>query len=183
VKAVATLGVVALALLVGCGGGGGEGGKAVAHVRGEAITKKQLDALVDHFRKEAQREGRPFPKEGTAVFEQTRSQLLRQLVYWLELKQGAKRLGVTVTESEIAHRLPPPGSGEEQGPAGGDTYAHDAVEAQLLLEHIYAKVTRGVGGATPAERSARRNRKMSAFLSRLRRETKVRYEPGYAPGP
>ena len=32
------------------------------------------------------------------------------------------------------------------------------------------------------ERSARRNEKLAAYLARLQRETKVRYEPGYAPG-
>lgn len=180
-RQLAALGV-ALALLAGCGGGGGDGGEAVAHVGGDAITKSRLDAVVDHFRAEAQREGKPFPEEGTTAFEQARNQLLGLLVYRMELKQAAERLGVTVTESEIAERLPPQGSGEEQEPASGDTYAHDAVEAQLLLERISARITRGVGGATAAERSARRNRKLAAFLSRLRRETKVRYEPGYAPG-
>ena len=33
------------------------------------------------------------------------------------------------------------------------------------------------------ELSARRNQAMAAFLARLKRETKVRYEPGYEPGP
>ena len=37
-------------------------------------------------------------------------------------------------------------------------------------------------GKTQAERSARRNQAMAAFVARLQRETKVRYEPGYAPG-
>ena len=37
-------------------------------------------------------------------------------------------------------------------------------------------------GSTEAQRSARRNRRMAEFVARLERETKVRYEPGYAPG-
>jgi hypothetical protein len=56
----AQIAVVALtaALLAGCGG---DGNKTVAHVGGEAITQKQLDAVVAHFRAEAQREGKSFP--------------------------------------------------------------------------------------------------------------------------
>jgi len=53
----AALGFACLALLAGCGGGGG-GSKTVAHVGGDAITQQQLDTLVDHFRREAQQEGK-----------------------------------------------------------------------------------------------------------------------------
>lgn len=179
-----TLAAAALcaALLAGCGGGGGDGGKAVARVGDETITQKQLDALVAHFRKEFQLEGRSFPKDGTRPFEQTRNELLRLLVYRVELKQAASRLGVEADANEIGKRLAASPGGEQEGNPGGDTFARDSVEAQLLTEGIFTKVTRGVTGATPAETSARRNRKMSAFLARLHRETKVRYEPGYAPG-
>ena len=75
-----------------------------------------------------------------------------------------------------------PAGGEEEGDANGDTYARDTVEAELLKEGIAAKVTRGVTGKTLAERSARRNAALATYLARLQRETKVRYEPGYAPG-
>jgi hypothetical protein len=51
-----------------------------------------------------------------------------------------------------------------------------------LPEGIAAKVTRRVGGKTAAERAARRNRALAAYLARFQRETKVRYEPGFAPG-
>jgi hypothetical protein len=40
-----------------------------------------------------------------------------------------------------------------------------------------------VQGSDQAELSARRNAKWTDFLARLQRETKVRYEPGYEPGP
>jgi hypothetical protein len=179
---VRTLAAAALcaALLAGCGGSG-DGGKAVAHVGGEAITRKQIDAVVAHFRREFQLEGRSFPKEGTRAFEQTRNELLRLLVYRVELGQAARRLGVEADANEIGKRLAA-GGGEQEGNSGGDSFARDSVEAQLLTEGIFTKVTRGVTGATPAETAARRNRKMADFLASLRRETKVRYEPGYAPG-
>jgi hypothetical protein len=60
----------------------------------------KLDALVQHFRREAQHEGKDFPEEGTATFVQLRNQLLGLLVYRAELKQGAERLGApSVTPS------------------------------------------------------------------------------------
>ena len=169
-----------LVLLAGCGGGGE---KTVAEVGGQKVTQQQLDALVQHFRREAQQEGKDFPAEGTATFVQLRNQLLGLLVYRAELKQGAERLGVTVSDAELNKRLAAvPSGGEEAGAANGDTFARDSAEAELLKEGIAAKVTRGVTGKTLAERSARRNEALAKFLARLQRETTVRYEPGFAPG-
>jgi hypothetical protein len=168
------------ALLAGCGG---SGDKTVAEVGGQKVTQQQLDALVQHFRREAQQEGKDFPQEGTATFAQLRNQLLGLLVYRAELKQGAERLGVTVSDAELNKRLAgAPSGGDEEGAASGDTFARDSAEAELLKEEIASKVTRGVTGKTLAERSARRNEALAKYLARLQRETKVRYEPGYAPG-
>jgi SurA-like N-terminal domain len=174
------LAAIGLALLAGCGGGGD---KTVAEVGGQKLTQQQLDALVQHFRRQARLEGRDFPEEGTSGFVQLRNQLLGLLVYRTELQQAASRLGVTVSDAEVSKRLAaaPPG-GEEEGDANGDTYARDSTEAELLKEGIAVKITRGVSGKTLAERSARRNEVLAAFLARLQRRTKVRYEPGYAPG-
>jgi hypothetical protein len=174
------LAALLIALLAGCGGGGD---KTVAEVGGQQVTQQQLDALVQHFRREAQAEGKDFPDEGTATFVQLRNQLLGLLVYRTELKQGAERLGVTVSDDELSKRLAAaPAGGEEEGDTNGDTYARDSAEAELLKEGIAAKVTRGITGKTLAERSARRNEALAKFLAGLQRETKVRYEPGYAPG-
>jgi SurA-like protein len=169
-----------LALLAGCGGGGD---KTVAEVGGQKVTQQQLDALVQHFRREAQSEGKDFPAEGTATFLQQRNQLLGLLVYRTELKQGAERLGVTISGDELSKRLAAaPAGGEEEGDTNGDTFARDSAEAELLKEGIAANVTRGITGKTLAERSARRNEALAKYLARLQRETTVRYEPGYAPG-
>jgi hypothetical protein len=175
------LAAVVVALLAGCGG---SGDKTVAEVGGQQLTQQQLDALVQHFRREAQAEGKDFPAEGTATFVQLRNQLLGLLVYRAELKQGAERLGVTVSDADVNDRLAaaPAGSGEKEGDTNGDTYARDSAKAELLKEGIAAKVTRGITGKTLAERSARRNAALATYLARLQRETKVRYEPGYAPG-
>ncbi|MDX6490825.1 MAG: hypothetical protein QOD43_1070 [Gaiellaceae bacterium] len=167
-----------VALLAGCGG---SSSKTVATVGGEPITQKQLDAVVAHFRTEAQREGKDFPAEASAGFNPLRNRLLGLLVYRAELRQAADRLGVKVSENEISKRLVTPPGGEQEG--GGDTFPRDSVVAQLLTEKIFDKVTRDVKAPTQAELSARRNQAMAAFLARLQRETKVHYEPGYAPGP
>jgi hypothetical protein len=178
----AQLALVALtaALLAGCGGGGN---KTVAHVGGEAITEKQLDAVVGHFRAEAQREGKGFPDEKSAAFKAQRNQLLQLLVYRTELHQAADRLGVKVSGDEVSKRLAAPPSGEQEGGSNGDTFPRDSVVTQLLTEGIFAKVTRNVRAPTQAELSARRNQAMTAFVTRFQRETNVRYEPGYKPGP
>jgi hypothetical protein len=173
------LAALCVALLAGCGGGGS---KTVADVGGRQLTQQQLDALVQHFRREAQLEGKDFPQEGTKGFVQLRNQLLGLLVYRTELQEAADRLGVKVNQDELNARLAASQSGGEAGDANGDTYARDTIESELLKEGIAAKVTRGVTGKTLAERSARRNEKLAAYLARLQRETKVRYEPGYAPG-
>jgi hypothetical protein len=152
---------VCAALVAGCGGDG----DAVAHVGGEAITETQLDALVD----QARREGKDFPAEGTTAFTQLRNRLLRTLVYRTELKQAAHRLGVTIDRDELSKRL-----------AAGSA-SRGSVEAQLLLEGIAARVARVAPGRNARDMGESRERKLAAFLARLRRETTVRYEPGYGP--
>jgi len=183
-RRLATVAALCAALLAGCGGGGG-GKEAVAHVAGDPIPKQQLDDVVAHFRAETEHEGSTFPKEGTEEFRKFRDQLLGLLVYRLELRQAAHRLGVAASPDEIAKRLATAKSGgDEEGEApGSDTFARDSVEAQLLIEGIYAKVTRGVEGGTAAQTIARKNARMTAFLKRLREGTEVRYEPGYGPPP
>jgi hypothetical protein len=173
------LAALCVALLAGCGGGGS---KTVADVGSQQLTQQQLDALVQHFRREAQVEGKDFPQQGTRGFVQLRNQLLGLLVYRTELQEAADRLDVKVNQDELNARLAASQSGGEGGDANGDTYARDTIESELLKEGVAAKVTRGVTGKTLAERSARRNEKLAAYLARLQRETKVRYEPGYAPG-
>lgn len=162
---------------------GGHSNPPVAHVAGDAITRDQLASVVDHFRLEAKREGTPFPAEKSARFRALRKRLLGVLVYRTELSQAAKRLGVGVTNIQVLRRLngaKAPGEGDEQA---SDRFEYDTVKAQLLYERIYAEVTRGISAPTTAALAARRNAAMGRYLDRLRRETQVRYEPGYAPGP
>lgn len=158
---------------------GGGGDPAVAHVGGVPIRKSQLESVMRHFRLEAKAEGRQFPSESSPAGRRTRARLLGLLVYRTELRQAARRLGVRVTRVQVLRRLRSASGAEEANP---DAFAYDSAEGQLLFEAIFFKVTRDVKAPTQAELNARRNAAMNRFVGRLQRETKVRYEPGYAPG-
>jgi SurA N-terminal domain len=160
--------------------GNGNSNPPVAHVGSATITRDQLDVAVDHFRKEAEAEGTPFPGEASPRFRFLRNRLLGVLVYRAEIAQAAKRLGISVTNIQVLRRLNQNGEAEEQST---DRFTYSSVETQLLYERIYADVTRGITAATTAELAARRNAAVKRYVDRLERETRVRYEPGYAPGP
>jgi hypothetical protein len=108
-----------------------------------------------------------------------RNELLGLLASREELRQAAKRLGITVSEDEISKRLA--AAGKPEADQNDDTYAHDTIEAQMLYERIYRRLTRHVKAKTPEELSAKRNQVMAAFVAKLQRETRVRYEPGFGP--
>ena len=160
--------------------GNGNSNPAVAHVGSTTIRRDELDVAVDHFRKEAEAEGTPFPGESSPRFRVLRNKLLGVLVYRAEIAQAAKRLGINITNIQVLRRMSQNSEGEEHGT---DRFTYASVATQLLYERIYADVTRGITGATTAELAARRNAAMKSYVDRLERETEVRYEPGYAPGP
>ena len=93
------------------------------------------------------------------------------------------RIGLRVGSEEAlgfwAQRLAT--AGQQEAEQNGDSYAHDSIEAQLLSERIYRKITRPVDAKTAEELSAKRNKVMAEFLARLQHQTRVRYEPGFAP--
>ena len=159
---------------------GGHSNPAVAHVGAEKITRDQLETAVDHFRNAAKQEGTPFPDEKSARFRTIRNRLLGVLVYRTELAQAAGRLGLRVTNIQVLRRMSPNSEGEE---STTDRFQYDTVKAQLLYERIYAEVTRGISAPTNPELAARKNASMKRYIDRLERDTQVRYEPGYAPGP
>jgi len=178
VVAVLAVGGIIAGLLLSSGG---HSNPAVAHVGGETITRDQLETAIDHFRREANAEGTTFPDEKSARFRTIRSRLLSVLVYRKELAQAARRLGLRVTNIQVLRRMGPSGEGEEG--SSTDRFQYDTVKTQLLYERIYAKVTRGISAPTTAELAALKNAAMKRYVDRLERETQVRYEPGYAPGP
>ena len=177
IGALAAAGLVAGLLVVFLGG---SSNPAVAHVGDQAITHDQLATAIDHFRREYEAEGKPFPEEKSPNFRALQDRLVGLLVYRAELAQAAQRLGIRVTNLQVLRRMNGNSEGEEDAT---DQFEYDTVKAQLLLERIYAQVTRGITAPTNPELAARKNAAMKRYIDRLERETQVRYEPGYAPGP
>lgn len=169
--------LVTVVLAAGCGSGGSGGDKAVAHVDSMAITQADVDGAVKHFADEASASGKPFPKTGSTAYRTAERQVLALLVYRSELAQEGRKLGVRVTDADVQKRVKSSSSTTEQEGSGTSTFAADTVRAQLFYEGIYRKVT---AGAKPSRREA----VMRGWLARIKQayRSKVRYEPGFAPG-
>jgi hypothetical protein len=168
--------VLALALIAACAAcGSSDSGDPVAHVEGLPITRGQLDATVEHFAEEADREGRPFPKKGSDGYESVQRQLLALLVYRAEIVQSARRLGAPVTEEEVERRLKGASSDEGDEDSEG-TFAQEILRAQIAYEHVYEKVTVRVP-------TARRQAAKRAWLAAMKRryDSRVSYEDGFGP--
>ena len=141
----------------GCGGGGGSTkvpADAVAVVNGDPISRSEFDLAMARSKRGYQQQKRPWPKAGTAQFQQIQQSALTFLVQLQELEQKAKGLGVTVTDKQIAARyaqLEKQLGGAKnlttQAKAQGLTLqdVRDVViRPQLLSEGIYKKVTNDV---------------------------------------
>ena len=177
IGALAAAGLVAGLLFVFLGG---DSNPPVAHVNGQVIKRDKLDAAVEHFRKQYEAEGKPFPNEKSSNFRVLQRFVVGLLVYRAELDQAAKRFGIAVSNIQVLRALNTNSEGEEHDT---DRFTYDTVKSQIEYERIYAHVTQGISAQTTAELSARRNAAMSKFVAKLKREAKVRYEPGYEPGP
>jgi parvulin-like peptidyl-prolyl isomerase len=141
------------AVLAGCGGGGGKlPSSAVAKVGGQTITQTQFADLLAQAKKSYQTQKRPFPKAGTPEFQTLKTQAVQYLVQRVEFQQEADKLGVTVSDTEIAARLAKikkqyfGGSDSryrkqlvQQGLT--DTQVKDDIKAQLIQEKIFKQVT------------------------------------------
>jgi parvulin-like peptidyl-prolyl isomerase len=144
------------AVLAGCGGGGGKlPSSAVANVDGQTITQTQFDNLLEQARRSYKTQKRPFPKAGTQEYQTLKNQAVQYLVQRVEFQQEADKLGVKVSDKEIADRLTKikkqyfGGSDsryKKQLAAQGltDAQVQDDIEAQLVQEKIFKKVTSNV---------------------------------------
>jgi foldase protein PrsA len=100
------VGVLAAA---GCGGGGGSSSSLqpddVAVVGGTHIPKVQFDELMNEAKANYKLQGRTFPKAGTTEYSSIKSQAITILVQQAETEAEASKLGITVTDSDIAKQL------------------------------------------------------------------------------
>lgn len=99
--------VVAVAVAAaGCGGGGGSlPSDAVARVGNVTITQAQFQQLMQRAKQSYAANGQTFPKQGTAAYDQVKSQAVQFLVQRTEFAQEAQKMGITVTQADINKRL------------------------------------------------------------------------------
>jgi parvulin-like peptidyl-prolyl isomerase len=144
--------VALAAVLAGCGGGGSVPSGAVAEVSGQTISQQQFDALLEQAKRGYQTQKKPFPPAGSTAYKQLKDQAVAYLVQRAEYKQEADKLGITVTDKQVADRLKKIkkqyfGGSEarykQQLKTAGltDAQVRDDVTAQLIQEQIFKKVT------------------------------------------
>lgn len=105
---LAAAAAVVLLAAAGCGGSGGGANVpagAVAVVDGAQISKAELDALLGRAKKSYTMQKRQFPKAGTPEYQSLQTQAVAYLVQRKEYEQEAGKLGLTVSDKEIAARI------------------------------------------------------------------------------
>jgi foldase protein PrsA len=78
---------------------------SVATVNGEAVTKEQLDELLARVKKTYTSNQREYPKAGSEQYQALQTQAVAFLVQRVEYDHEADRLGLTVSQKEIADRI------------------------------------------------------------------------------
>lgn len=98
----------ALALAAAACGGGGAASTptgVVAVVNGTEIPRADLEELIDWARKGIEAQNREFPKAGSPDYQSLQSQYVAYLVQREEFEQAAKKLGIKITEKDVAKAL------------------------------------------------------------------------------
>jgi len=145
----------ALALVAaGCGGTttASLGSDDVAVVGSKPISKDQFQQLMARAQKSYDSQKRPFPKPGTAEYEQLRGQAMTFLVQQAEVEEEASKMGVDISDDRVDKEIARykkqfyGGSDEryekavkQQGLT--DQQARDAIKQQLLSQALFKKVT------------------------------------------
>ena len=154
-KRLAFLAICSLALVAaGCGGSSSAtlNDDDVAVAGSQQITKAQFTALMNRAKKSYDAQKRPFPKPGSAEYEQLKGQAITFLIQRAEFEQEAKDIGIKITDQDVDKRieqlkkqfyggseqkykrtLAQQGLTEEQ--------AKGEVRAQLVSEDLFKKIT------------------------------------------
>jgi foldase protein PrsA len=147
-------------LAAGCGGSDSVPSDAVAKVGDQTITRAQFEQLLSQAKKSYASQKRDFPKAGSAEYEQLKNQAVQYLVQRAEFAQKAKDLDVEITDKQIDDRLD---QIKKQYFGGNDKkyrtqlkqqglteqQVRDDIQAQLVSEAIFKKVTEGVKVTDP----------------------------------
>jgi len=154
-KRLILLAILSVVLVVaGCGGTSTAtlGSDDAAIVGSQAITKDQFRSLMDRAKKSYNSQKRPFPKPGTAEYEQLKGQAVTFLVQRAEYAQEADAMGIKVTDSDVDKRIE---ELKKQYYGGSEAryektlkqqgltpdQAKDEVRASLIAEDLFKKVT------------------------------------------
>jgi parvulin-like peptidyl-prolyl isomerase len=150
--------LAALALLLfvsACGGSEDVAKGSVAAVDGEDVTTDQLDDLLARVKKTYDSNKRPYPKAGSEEYQALQTQAVAFLVQRVEYDHEADRLGLTVSQKEIADRIAKVKQGlfkgnekafDKQLKDQGYTAAtfRDDVRMQILSEKLSSRVAKDV---------------------------------------
>jgi parvulin-like peptidyl-prolyl isomerase len=149
--AAAALAVVTL-VAAGCGDSDEVPADAVAVVDGTSITRSSLDGLLARAKKSYAAQKRAFPKAGTSDYQSLQTQAVAYLVQREEYAREADKLGIDVTDQQIAKKVEEVKKQYFSGSQAkfekglkdqGYTKAtlEEDIRSQLLTEGIYKKVT------------------------------------------
>ena len=150
------VGLIAAALVAGCGGGARSvPSNAVAVVGKDTITKADFSFWLNTAQAAYKARKQAFPKAGTTQYKAIQDQVITYLVEQDELQQKAKDLGVSVTSKDVTTRLAQIkvqyfGGSEKKyrqqlaAQGASEKQVELQISAQLLSEKIYAKVTSAV---------------------------------------
>lgn len=151
--ALAAVALAAVTLVAaGCGDSDEVPADAVAIVDGTTITRSSLDGLLSRAKKSYTAQKRAFPKAGTSEYQSLQTQAVAYLVQREEYAREADKLGIDVTDQQIAKKVDEVkkqyfGGSQAKFDKGladqGYTKAtlEEDIRSQLLTEGIYKKVT------------------------------------------
>jgi parvulin-like peptidyl-prolyl isomerase len=141
-----------VALLAGCGSSAKLASGQIAVVCGEPVTQAQFDAFVHQGKAVYKLQKQTFPAVGSKNYETLKQRIVQLLVQHAEQREAAAKIGIHVTEAQVAKQLQQVVTAQfkgdrkafekaaaAQGLTPGDV--HDAVASGLLQKAIKAKVT------------------------------------------
>jgi parvulin-like peptidyl-prolyl isomerase len=155
-------------IVAGCGGGDstssaptttsesqGVPAGDVAVVAGQGIPRNDFESLIDQAKRSYASQKKKFPQAGSSEYQAIKNQAVQLLVQQEEFTQGAKDLGITVTDGDVAKRL----DDVKQQSFGGSQKKYLAelkkqglkeadvlrqLRLQVIQDRIYAKLTSNV---------------------------------------
>ena len=107
IVAAVLLGLLASALVFAACGGNKVPAGAIASIGGATVTQQQFDQILAQAKAQyaSQQGAPPFPKEGTAQYDQLKASIVNYLVQNEVIKQQAADMNVTVTQKQLDERV------------------------------------------------------------------------------